>query len=291
MEENPIPLSSPPHPGNETLEDTGDASPRASYTGSSRTPFLIDTSGALNSSSSGTTPTLTFFNGLALVVGLQIGSGIFFAPSQVSNHVPSPGAGVLVWFVGGLLVWTGASSFIELGIAIPKNGGIQEYLTFCYGDFAGFLFSLMYLVIPKPAANAMIATVFSEHVCNAFLPSHSASVWVVKPVAVGGLWVITVVNCLGARTGALVANCFLILKFFLLSSIVFIGLAVAIKGTGNGVPRSSGGWFGDDAGSGKGSLWLMVGGYVTALYGALFCYGGWETVCMRSRVCVRLQPY
>src|SRR5438105_1788337 len=40
---------------------------------------------------------LTFLNGLALVLGLQIGSGIFLAPAQVSRQVVSPALGVLVW--------------------------------------------------------------------------------------------------------------------------------------------------------------------------------------------------
>lgn len=277
MEESPI-----PYPGPSTPDSLSDTSPRASYTGSLRTPFLIDDSGARDTSVPDTTinkPVLTFFNGLALVAGLQIGSGIFFAPSQVSNHVPSPGAGVLVWVVGGLLVWTGASSFAELGIAIPRNGGIQEYLAFCYGDFAGFLFSLMWVVVTAPAANAMIGTVFAEHVCSAFVPEDLASVWWVKSVALVGLWVITGVNCHGARTGAWVANGFLVLKLCLICSIVGIGIVVAVRGTGGGVPRNPGGWFGQDAKDDAGSLWLTVGGYVTALYGALFCYGGYYTVC------------
>src|SRR5437773_2551732 len=74
---------------------------------------------------------LTRLNGLALVVSLQIGSGIFTAPSQVSQFVTSPGLGLLVWLLGGALVWTGAASFIELGLRIPSNGGIQEYLRTC----------------------------------------------------------------------------------------------------------------------------------------------------------------
>ena len=92
---------------------------------------------------------LTFTNGLALVLGLQIGSGIFYAPSQVSAHVPSPGGAILVWLVAGIVVWTGAASFIELGLVVSKNGGVQEYLRICYGEFFGFLFSWTWITISK----------------------------------------------------------------------------------------------------------------------------------------------
>src|SRR4051794_29745982 len=58
------------------------------------------------SSSSSTSPprTLTNLNGLALVIGLQIGSGIFSAPSVVIFKVELPLQGVLVWFLAGILV-------------------------------------------------------------------------------------------------------------------------------------------------------------------------------------------
>lgn len=32
---------------------------------------------------------------------------------------------LIVWAASGLLAWTGASSFAELGSAIPQNGGAQ----------------------------------------------------------------------------------------------------------------------------------------------------------------------
>src|SRR5277367_4291185 len=41
--------------------------------------------------------TITYLNGLSLVVGLIIGSGIFSSPSQVNSHVGSPGASLIVW--------------------------------------------------------------------------------------------------------------------------------------------------------------------------------------------------
>jgi hypothetical protein len=72
--------------------------------------------------------TLTYLNGLSLIIGLIIGSGIFSSPSQVSSKVGSPGAALIVWVVAGVLAWTGAASYAELGGAIPLNGGAQVYL-------------------------------------------------------------------------------------------------------------------------------------------------------------------
>ena len=186
---------------------------------------------------------LTFLNGLAIVLGLQIGSGIFSAPSQVSNHVPSPGVGVLVWLFVGLFVWTGAASFIELGLAIPINGGVQEYLRFCYGDFLGFLFTSTWILLCKPAAMAIIAIVFSDHFCRAVFSSPSTSIWVGKAVAVLGLLTVTLVNCLGVKTGPQAANVFLVLKVFAVYSIIIIGIATISRGEAAAMNEEGFSWF------------------------------------------------
>lgn len=47
--------------------------------------------------------------GMALVVGMQVGSGIFSSPGVVVDSVGSVGASLIVWLVSGLLAWTGAT--------------------------------------------------------------------------------------------------------------------------------------------------------------------------------------
>jgi len=58
----------------------------------------------------------------AIVISIVIGSGIFTSPGSIDTNVPSPGAALVVWLVGGLLAWTGASTMAELGTAIPGEG-------------------------------------------------------------------------------------------------------------------------------------------------------------------------
>jgi amino acid transporter len=224
---------------------------------------------------------LTRLNGLALVISLQIGSGIFTAPSQVSQHVSTPGQGLLVWLLGGLLVWTGAASFIELGLRIPRNGGIQEYLQTVYGDVGGFLFTWTWTVIAKPSANAVIASIFASYVLGGAV----ASPLVLKAVALLCVWAVTFVNCLGATAGANAANLFLVLKLCALGAIIVLGSVTWVLGYGDGVPSTESGWFGNSPDQGEIPAWTWMGNFATALFGALFCYGGWETVsqCLRPR--------
>src|ERR1700731_994735 len=52
--------------------------------------------------------TVTYLSGLSLVVGLQIGSGIFSSPALVNRNAGSVGMSLLVWVAAGCLAWTGA---------------------------------------------------------------------------------------------------------------------------------------------------------------------------------------
>ncbi len=62
----------------------------------------------------------------AIVISIVIGSGVFTSPGSIDANVPSPGAALLVWLVGGVLAWTGASTLAELGTAIPGEGSLSR---------------------------------------------------------------------------------------------------------------------------------------------------------------------
>lgn len=57
-----------------------------------------------------------------IVVSIVIGSGVFTSPGSIDTNVPSPGIALVIWLVGGVLAWTGATTFAELGTAIPGEG-------------------------------------------------------------------------------------------------------------------------------------------------------------------------
>ena len=57
-----------------------------------------------------------------IIISIVIGSGIFTSPGSIDSNVPSPGMALILWLVGGLLAWTGATTLAELGTAIPGEG-------------------------------------------------------------------------------------------------------------------------------------------------------------------------
>ncbi|KAI0205379.1 amino acid/polyamine transporter I [Astrocystis sublimbata] len=214
-----------------------------------------------------------------LIIGLQVGSGIFSVPSLIARQVGSPAEALGVFLVAGLLVWTGAASFVELGLRVPSNGGIQEYLRASWGDYTGYLFSWIWVGVVRPAGNAVISTIFADYLLRAFRPSDTILLpWTTKMVALSGVASLTIVNCCGATTGAKAANIFMVLKLAVLGSIIGIGLSIYMFGHGHGVPASDAEWFGwGRAKHSQPYFWGDILDISTAVFGALFCYGGWES--------------
>ncbi|KAH7411704.1 large neutral amino acids transporter small subunit 2 [Phaeosphaeria sp. MPI-PUGE-AT-0046c] len=236
----------------------------------------LDPSNALNGGSLEKNKSLTFLNGLSLVVGLIIGSGIFSSPSQVNKNAGSPGASLLVWVVAGVLAWTGAASYAELGGAIPLNGGAQVYLSKIFGEWAGFLFTWCAVVVLKPGSAAIIAIIFGEYLVRAIIGAEAvdASTWLNKGVALTGLVLVTFMNCISTKLGTRSADVFMFLKFFALIGVTVIGIVVAVtglsyKGEANKDWKNRG-WFEDTN--------TNVSNWAVALYAGLWAFDGWDNV-------------
>lgn len=221
--------------------------------------------------------TLTYLNGLSLVVGLIIGSGIFSSPSQVGSQVGSPGAAIVVWIVAGILVWTGASCYAELGGAIPLNGGSQVYLAKIFGELAGFLFTWVAVLVMKPGGAAIISIIMGEYLVRAFIGADAETVnpWINKGVAFVGLFAVTFINCLSTKLGTRVNDMLMFLKFVALLAITVIGIVVAVTGLSfKGKPNEEwkAGWFENTESD--------LSAWAVALYAGLWAYDGWDNVSL-----------
>ncbi|RUP49604.1 hypothetical protein BC936DRAFT_142073 [Jimgerdemannia flammicorona] len=92
---------------------------------------------------------VTFLNGLTLVVGLMIGSGLFSSPGPILAHTGAVGTSLVIWLVSGLLAITGALCYAELGTMLPMNGGEAVYLERAFGSLVSFLFGFVAIVALK----------------------------------------------------------------------------------------------------------------------------------------------
>ena len=259
--------------------------PLSSTTGDGYAPIGASASasrptGGLGGASLEKHKTLTYLNGLSLIVGLIIGSGIFSSPSQVNSNAGSPGAAIIIWVVAGILAWTGAASYAELGGAIPLNGGAQVYLSKIFGELPGFLFTWAALLVLKPGSSAIIAIIMGEYLVRAFIGAEAETInpWINKSVALVGLFVVTFLNSVSTKLGTRTNDMLMFLKFFALLGVTVIGIVVAatgytFSGTAN-LDWKKHEWF-------EGTK-LDASAWAVALYAGLWAFDGWDNVSISS---------
>jgi basic amino acid/polyamine antiporter, APA family len=150
--------------------------------------------------------------GLAIVIGSMLGIGIFLTPPQVATHLPSPTLYLGAWLAGGLIAFSGAVAYAELGTRFPKAGGDYVFLREAFGSsvsfaagwvlFAGvFAGSVATMAVPLaqfqlPVLLAPVVAVTPEHV---LLSAGPIEMTVARAVAVGFIVVLTAINVLGTR--------------------------------------------------------------------------------------------
>ncbi|KAI1495900.1 amino acid/polyamine transporter I [Biscogniauxia marginata] len=228
----------------------------------------------------------------AIVISIVIGSGIFTSPGSIDTNVPSPGMALIVWLIGGVLAWTGASTMTELGVAIPGEGGVQPYLKYIFGDVFGFLAAWTWIVAVMPATLAILSIVFIESIYSAAGVTDQSARIEHKLLSVLVLVVINVANSISTKASTRLNNFFVATKFITIAAVVVAGIVVIIIQASNPDREDIGGrdwftkpWFGNrpsvDIDGSKTdwdqlSEWELLGHYSTALYGALWAYSGWD---------------
>src|SRR6516164_4923285 len=82
---------------------------------------------------------LSLTDGILLVVGTVIGSGIFANSADVAAALPAPVLFLGIWAAGGVICFCAAVAVAELGAMYPEAGGQYVYLREAFGDVVAFL--------------------------------------------------------------------------------------------------------------------------------------------------------
>ncbi len=165
-------------------------------------------------------------DGLAMVVGIMVGSGIFRTPGAVASQLGRPGLTLFVWLLGGVVAFMGTLIFAELATRYPAAGGKYVYARAAFGPRIGFVVGWVEAVV-YIAAIAAIAVVCGEYLGRLIGAPDAAAQW----LGVVLLVFFTAVNLAGVASGRWVQNISTTLK---VAGLVVVIIAAFARGSGIG---------------------------------------------------------
>ncbi|HVI94569.1 MAG TPA: amino acid permease [Anaeromyxobacter sp.] len=196
-------------------------------------------------------PVLSLQDGIALVLGIVIGVGIFRAPPSVAASVSAELPFLATWLAGGVVSLAGAMCYAELASAYPDPGGDYHFLLRALGRPVAFLFAWARLTVIPTGSVAMLGFAFGDYVSSAAgVPAASA------PLAGAMVAAVTAMNASGLRVARGVQR-------FLTAALVLVIVLVIIAGFAVPPARAAA------AGPPRGGPGL-------AMVFVLLAYGGWN---------------
>ncbi len=141
---------------------------------------------------------LSVIDGVAILVGMVVGIGIFTFPAQVAGASGSSGAFLGFWLAGAAISLVGALCYAELASRMPDAGGEYSFLRAAWGDGIGFLFVWARMAVIQTGAIALVAYVFGDY-AQSLLPlgPYGSSIY-----AAIAILAFTAVNLTGTTMGA-----------------------------------------------------------------------------------------
>lgn len=120
-----------------------------------------------------------FWTATAMVVGIVIGSGVFFKADDVlkasGGDLPTA---LLAWLIGGGIMVVTAYVFSKIATKIERVNGVVDYFEQAYGQKAGYMVAWFMTFIYYPALVAVLAWVSANYTVG--LLDIKAQIWPVS---------------------------------------------------------------------------------------------------------------
>jgi len=209
---------------------------------------------------------LGLLEGVSIILGIIMGSGIFISPKGVLKDAGSIGFSLVVWVLCGVLSLIGALCYAELGTAIPLSGGDYAYIHKAFGSLPAFLFLWDANLIFVPTTNAIMALTFSNYVITPFFPDCPVPDDAVRLLAAAAICFLTFLNCYDVRVTTKLQDVFLFCKIGALGIVICTGMVAIYMGiTDNFTPEKA--WQNTATEPGK---------IAVSFYSGIFSYCGWN---------------
>jgi APA family basic amino acid/polyamine antiporter len=202
-------------------------------------------------------------DGVAVLVGISIGAGIYSTPQIIAGYLGSYSTIVFLWLAVGFFALAGGFVYAELGTRLPETGGEYVYISRAFGPFAGFMFGWSQLFIIRTSTAAGLALITADYLGYFVRLSGLARTLVAFAV----LAVLGVANWIGVQRASAFQKVATSLKVSGLILLVALGLILT---QAQSSPISAATSFPASA--------VPLGNLAAALMMIVFTYTGWDRV-------------
>jgi APA family basic amino acid/polyamine antiporter len=158
------------------------------------------------------------FTAIAYVVANMVGVGVFTSLGyQLSAGVTDVAAIMLLWLMGGIIAFTGAQVYGELGSVMPRSGGEYHFLSKLYHPAFGFMSGFFSMFVGFAAPIALAAIALGDYFSNIYSGIN------VRIIAAAIITLISIVHITGIKTGGIFQLIFTILKILLIIAFIIAG--------------------------------------------------------------------
>ena len=166
------------------------------------------------------------FTSITMIIGIVIGSGIFFKTDDVLAYTNGNVVlGVLIFCIAAISIIFGSLSISQLATRTDKPGGVISYAEEFINKETASAFGWFQLFLYLPTTIAVVAWVAGIYICQLF----NIQEGILNPYTIGLIVIISIysLNTLSAKFGGLFQNVAMIIKVIPLILFAIFGL---IKG-------------------------------------------------------------
>lgn len=244
--------------------------------------------------STGFQRSLTLLDGVLLVAGSMIGSGIFIVSADISRQLGSTGWLIVVWLLSGFITLVAAVSYGELSGMYPKAGGQYVYLREAFGKLYGFLYGWSFFAVIQTGTIAAVGVGFAKFT-GYLIPAlgdgnilfgdpKGFNISAAQILGIAIIFLLTFLNTLGIKSGKWIQFFFTFAKITAMGSLIIFGFTLfkdhsiwQMNWTNAWIPRtvtSKDGAITHDTLIGL----AIMGPLCAAMVGALFSSDAWNNV-------------
>ena len=204
------------------------------------------------------------FDATMLVMGGIIGSGIFINPYVVAQHVHTKALILGVWAAGGVIALMGAFVYAELAALRPDVGGQYAYLRDAWHPSVAFFYGWSLLLVIQSGGMAAVAVTFARYTVE--LTGIGLPDWLLATLT---LAILTLINCLGVRSGNNTQTTLMLLKLAAIAMLIVVGRMLLPAAPAAAIATAT-------------SSTSLPFALAAAMTPVMFAYGGWQTASFMS---------